>query len=85
MKTMNYTVSDKLGLHARPAGLLVKLAKEFESRIELVKGDNAVDATKLFAVMGMNVKCGETVTVNVNGSDEEIAFAKIEKFFAENL
>lgn len=85
MKTMNYTVSDKLGLHARPAGLLVKLAKEFESRIELVKGDNAVDATKLFAVMGMNVKCGETVTVNVNGSDEETAFAKIEKFFSENL
>ena len=85
MKTLNFTVNDKLGLHARPAGMLVKLAKEFQSEIEIVKDGNSVNATKLMALMGMCVKCGDSVTVNINGTDEEIAAAAIEKFFAENL
>ena len=85
MKTLNFTVKDKLGLHARPAGMLVKLAKEFQSEIEIVKEDKSVNATKLMALMGMNVKCGDNVTVNINGADEEAAAAAVEKFFADNL
>lgn len=85
MKTLSYTIKDKLGLHARPAGMLVKKAKEFKSEIIIQKDGKSVNATKLMAVMGMNVKCGDTVTVTVSGEDEETAAAGVEKFFAENL
>lgn len=85
MKTFSYTIKDEVGIHARPAGLLVKKAKEFDSKITLEKGGKTAEATKLMAVMGMGVKCGDTVNVTVEGADEEKAAAETEKFFAENL
>ncbi|MBQ8435289.1 MAG: HPr family phosphocarrier protein [Oscillospiraceae bacterium] len=85
MKTLEFTINDKLGIHARPAGMLVKKAKEFQSEIIIQKDDKSVNATKLMALMGMNIKHGDKVTVTVNGADEEAAAAAIEKFFADNL
>lgn len=85
MKTFSYTITDEVGIHARPAGLLVKKAKEFESRITLEKGGKTAEATKLMAVMSMGVKCGDTVNVAVEGADEEKAAAEIERFLKENL
>lgn len=85
MKTFSYTIKDEVGIHARPAGLLVKKAKEFESAITLEKGGKTAVATKLMAVMGMGVKCGDTVNVTVEGADEEKAAAEMESFFKENL
>lgn len=85
MKTFTFTINDKLGLHARPAGELVKKAKEFKSEITLEKEGKSVNATKLFGVMGMNVKHGETVKITVDGDDEETAVQAMEKFFVENL
>lgn len=85
MKNFSYTIKDKYGMHARPAGMLVKLAKEYKSEIEICKDGASVNATKLMALMGMNVKCGETVTININGEDEDAALAAVEKFFADNL
>ena len=46
MKTFNYTIKDEVGIHARPAGLLAKKAKEFESTISIQKGEKSVNATK---------------------------------------
>ena len=46
MKTFDYTVKDELGIHARPAGLLVKEAKNFTSKITIKKGEKEVDATE---------------------------------------
>ena len=63
MKNFEYTVKDELGIHARPAGLLVKEAKKYESKITLTKEGKTVEATKLMAVMSLAVKCGQTVTV----------------------
>lgn len=85
MKTFTYTIKDEVGIHARPAGLLAKKAKEFESEILIEKGGKSVNATKLMMLMGLGVKCGETVTVTVNGADEETAAAEIEEFFKANL
>lgn len=44
MKTFEYTIKDELGIHARPAGLLVKEAKKYESQIRIVKEGKAVEA-----------------------------------------
>lgn len=85
MKTFTYTIKDEVGIHARPAGLLAKKAKEFESVITIDRNGKSTAATKLMALMGLGVKCGETVTVTVEGADEDKAAAEMEKFFSENL
>ena len=85
MKTFNYIITDEVGIHARPAGRLVKEAKKYESQIMIKKGDKQADVRKLMMLMGMGVKCGEEVTVEVNGADEEEACAAMEAFFRANL
>ncbi len=85
MKTFEYTVKDELGIHARPAGMLVKEVKNYKSKVTLNKGDKEVDASRLIAVMGMGVKNGDTVTVSVEGEDEAQASAALRTFFETNL
>ncbi|MDD6619845.1 MAG: HPr family phosphocarrier protein [Eubacteriales bacterium] len=85
MKSFVYTIKDEIGIHARPAGLLAKKAKEFESEITVEKDSKKVVATKLMALMGMGVKCGDTVTVTAEGSDEDKAIKEMEEFFSKNL
>ena len=85
MKIFTYTIQDEVGIHARPAGLLAKKAKEFQSTITLEKDGKSVNLTKLMAVMGMGVKHGDTVTVSIDGTDEETAFAELQTFFQQNL
>ncbi len=85
MKQFTYVITDEIGLHARPAGLLVKEAKKYESTITLACNGKSADATKLMAVMGMGVKHQDSVEVTVEGSDEDAAFEEMQKFFQENL
>lgn len=85
MKTFTYTIKDDLGIHARPAGLLVKTAKNFNSEITIAKDGKSVNALKLMALMGLGVKCGDTTTVTVSGEDEESAASAMEEFFKSNL
>ena len=74
-----------MGIHARPAGLLVKEAKKYESKVSITKDGKSAEATKLMALMGLGVKCGETVEVSVEGADEDTAFDGIKAFFEANL
>lgn len=85
MKTFTYTIKDSVGIHARPAGLLANTAKRFDSEITLTKDDRTVNAAKLIMLMSLGVKCGETVTVTVNGSDEDEAAQAMKKAFSDNL
>lgn len=85
MQEFKYTVTDAEGLHARPAGLLVKKAAGYQSEVKLEKDGKAVDAKRIFSVMGLAVKQGEQVTITVEGADEETAVAELEEFFKENL
>ncbi|MDD6729297.1 MAG: HPr family phosphocarrier protein [Eubacteriales bacterium] len=85
MKSFIYTIKDEVGIHARPAGLLAKKAKEFDSVITVTKDDKTVIATKLMAIMSMGIKQGDTVTVTAEGTDESDAIKAMEKFFADNL
>lgn len=85
MKSFQYVIQDELGLHARPAGMLVKEAKKFDSTVEIKKGEKTVTATQLILLMTMGVKQGEEVQVEVSGSDEEAAFEAMKTFFETNL
>ena len=85
MKQFAYTITDPVGIHARPAGLLVKAAKAFSSAITIERNGKSAAATKLMALMSLGVKAGDTITVTVEGTDEEAAAAGMEKFLQENL
>ena len=85
MKEFSYIIKDELGIHARPAGMLTKLAKTYESEIFITKGEKTVAATKLLMLMGLGVKQGEEVTVRIEGADEEAAYEEVLEFFKENL
>jgi len=84
MKSFEYTITDPIGFHARPAGMLVKAAAKFASNIEMECEGKKVNAKKLIAIMGAGIKQGQKVVVSIEGEDEEAAFAEIEKFFKEN-
>jgi phosphocarrier protein HPr len=85
MKTIQYTITDREGIHARPAGLLVKQANKFESAITIRKGEKSADAKRIFAVMGLAAKQNEEITVTAEGRDEEAAIAAIETFLKANM
>ncbi len=85
MKQFTYTIKDELGVHARPAGLLVKLAKKYASKVTIEKDGKNCDMRKLMAVMGLGIKQGETITVTVEGEDETVAAEEIAAFLNENV
>lgn len=85
MITFAHTLKDELGLHARPAGQLVKLAGQYAADISLVCNGKTANAKKLFQVMGLGTKGGQTLTVTIEGSDEVLARNAIEKYLHENV
>lgn len=85
MKEFTYTVKDKVGIHARPAGMLVKLVKEYSSDVYIEKGDKRIKADRLIAIMNMGIKHGDTVTVTIEGDDEKEAYKALYSFFEKNL
>ena len=85
MKEFKYTITDPVGIHARPAGILVKEVKNFASTVTFVKGEKSAKASSLMKLMGMGIKQGDEVTVQVEGADEEACAAAIEKFLKENM
>lgn len=85
MQSFRYTITDPLGIHARPAGLLVKQVKNYPSTITIEKDGRQVNALKLMALMGLCVKQGDTVTVTVEGPGEEAAAAELEAWMKANL
>ena len=85
MKQFNYTVSDPLGIHARPAGLLAKEAKKFSSVCTITTDGQTKKLTQLMMLMSMGVKQGDTVTVTAEGTDEDEAITALQLFFESHL
>lgn len=85
MREFAFTIKDQLGIHVRPAGLLVKEIQKYESAVTIEKNGKKAGGRKLMALMGLGVKCGETIHITVEGSDEDAAADGVEKFLSENL
>ena len=85
MKSFTYVIADKVGIHARTAGVVVKTAQKYQSVIMIQRGEDQADMKKLMEVMSLGVKCGQEVTVTVEGADEEEACAELESVFKERL
>lgn len=85
MKTFDYVITDEQGIHARPAGELIKTAKNFTSSIQISKDGKTADCKKIFGVMGLAAKKGDTVTFTFDGADEVDACDTVMAFMKENL
>lgn len=85
MKEFKYVITDQEGIHARPAGELIKTVKAFGCSIKIAKDGKEADCKRLFAVMGLGVKKGQEVTFTFDGDDEAAACDAVSKFMQENL
>lgn len=85
MKEFQYIITDSEGIHARPAGELVKLAKTFTCSIQLTKDGKSGDCKKILGIMALAIKKGHQVTLTFDGADEDAAYEAVSKFMQENL
>ncbi len=85
MVKQKVTVRNLAGIHLKPAGCLAKEAWKYESEIKMAKDSKSVTVTEPLAVIGLRVKCGDSVEIEINGADEVIACEGIKDFFENNL
>ena len=85
MKNFSYIITDPLGLHARPAGLLVKEAQKHAEDITLSLRDKSADLKKLFAVMKLGVKHNDEICCTVTGENEEKVAVLLLAYLQQNL
>jgi phosphocarrier protein HPr len=87
MKQFTYTIQDEIGLHARPASQLIRIAKSYKSKIILTntKNNKSAEATKMMALMALGLVYGITVDITIEGEDEDAAFAELKTFFDETM
>lgn len=85
MKQFSYTITDALGIHARPGGNLVKVAKQFTSTISIECNGKKADGKRLIAVMKLGAKQGHVLNVTAEGADEAEAATALEEFLKKEL
>ena len=85
MKEFTHVINDPLGLHARPAGMLVKACAGYASSVTITAPTGKADAKRLMAVMRLAAKQGMELTVSGDGADEEKAAAELQAFLKANL
>lgn len=85
MLSFSYIITDPEGLHARPAGVLAKTAQKFECDVRLTRGDTTVDAKRIFSLMKLAVKRGETIVFSADGPDEADAITVLRSFCESEL
>ena len=85
MKEFKHVINDPLGMHARPAGMLVKAVAPYTSKITITAPTGTADARRLMALMKLAAKQGMELTVTIDGADEETAAAELKAFLEANL
>jgi phosphocarrier protein HPr len=81
----NFTVKNRLGLHARPAALFVQTTNKFSSSIKVRKGDQEVDGKSIMGLMMLAAEEGSTLAIVASGPDEKEALTTLEKLFADRF
>lgn len=74
------TVQLSSGLEARPVAMLVQVASQYDSRIQIECGDKKVNAKSIMGMMTLGLNVGESIVVSAEGVDEEAALAGIESY-----
>ena len=85
MRSFMYTIKAPVGLHARHAGLLVKQASLFESSVTVSRGEKRADGKRILGLMGLGVRQGDVIKIDVEGPDEDAAALRLKSFLWENF
>ena len=85
MVSFMYVITDEMGIHARPAGLLVKEVKKYNSAVSLQCEGKTADAKRIIAIMGLGIKKGQEIKITIEGADEEDAAAALKAFLQASL
>ena len=78
-------ITNKVGLHLRPAGLLVQTAAQFQSKIVAQFGDKTANAKSIMGVMKLEVTVGSTIVLRAEGEDAEQAIAELTDLARRNF
>lgn len=72
MATRNLVINDPVGIHARPAAMFAQAVTASSQTVTIAKeGGNAVPAGSILSIMGLGIKQGDTVVINVEGDNAE--------------
>jgi phosphocarrier protein len=85
MVSFEYVITDELGIHSRPAGLLIREVKKHQSQVVFFNGEKKADGDKIFAIMKLGIKQGNTLGVTVEGSDEGETAAALKQLLETHL
>ena len=85
MTEIKYTITDPMGIHARPAGELVKACAAFPCKITISNGTKTMDAKRIMGVMSLGIKQGQEVIMAFDGEQEAEAASAIAAFLGEKL
>ena len=85
MKEIKHVINDPMGMHARPAGMLVKAVAPYASKITVTAPTGTADAKRLMGLMRLAAKQGMELTITIDGADEEKAAGELKAFLEANL
>ena len=85
MKELTYVIKDEIGIHARPAGNLVKLIKNAKSTVTMECKGKTADAKKIFSLLSLAVKCNDKIRIKIDGEDEEKVYEELNDYLSKNL
>lgn len=80
-----YTINNKLGLHARPASLFVKTTGRFQSNVKIKKGDQEIDGKSIMGLLMLAAGPGTPLKISVNGPDEADVIVALDDLFARRF
>ena len=84
MKEFNYTITDPVGIHARPAGMLAKKVAELDSTVTIIKDGKCADTRRLIALMQLGIKQNDSITIRIEGGNEDKNAQEILTFLESN-
>lgn len=85
MKEQKVKIVNKLGLHARPASLIVQTAMKFSSSINIIKDEAKIDAKSIMGIMMLAAACGTELTIQADGPDEDAVLTALAELFADGF
>ena len=85
MISKDYIIIDPHGMHARPATALLRLARQFKSEFSLKKDANKIQMKSMLNILSLSLKCGDTISVIIEGDDESEAVDAFDNFFYEEM
>ena len=78
-------ITNKLGIHARPASMIVKTASDYDADIYIDKDGNQVSAKSIMGLMTLAASCGSVITLSGDGPDAESAIDALQELFKSNF